>query len=100
MQGASSHVDVSQRKLCIAALVKLLKVWGSEAWFKQYAIDSIGIQCCVAGMVSGGVDVRDGGVLGLLTEVLLYWNNLSFIACYGLQLTEYLCHPDSYRAES
>ena len=71
MQGASSHVDVSQRKLCTAALVKLLKVWGGEEWFKQYAIDSIGLQCCVGGMVSGGVDVRDGGVLGLLTEVLL-----------------------------
>ena len=70
MQGASSHVDVSQRKLCVAALVKLLKVWGGEGWFRQYAIDSIGVQCCVGGMLSGGVDVRDGGVLGLLTEVL------------------------------
>jgi hypothetical protein len=69
VQGASSHVDVAQRKLCIAALVRLLKVWGGEAWFKQYAIDSIGIRCLVVGMVSGGVDVRDGGVLGLLNEV-------------------------------
>lgn len=85
MQGASSHIDISQRKLCVAALVRLLKVWGGEAGFKQYAIDSVGIQCCVLGMLSGGVDVRDGGVLGLLTEVLFSQNCLQVLVYCSLR---------------
>jgi hypothetical protein len=64
-------VDIAQRKLCVAALVRLLKTWGGEPWMRAYAIERIGVECCVCGVVAGGVDVRDGGVLGLLNEVRL-----------------------------
>eukprot|EP00892_Ulva_mutabilis_P003832 jgi/Ulvmu1/1820/UM119_0038.1 len=69
VKGAASHVDVSTRKTCIASLVKLVKLWGSDASFKQFAIDRVGIHCCIQGTVNGGVDIRDGGALGLLSEV-------------------------------
>lgn len=69
LQGASSHVDVSTRKTCVTSLGKLVKLWGSDASFKQFAIDKVGIFCCIQGTVNGGVDIRDGGALGLLSEV-------------------------------
>jgi len=68
MQGAASHVDVSTRKTCIGSLAKMIKLWGSDSSFKHFAIEKVGISCCFRGSINGGVDVRDGGVLGLLSE--------------------------------
>lgn len=62
-------MDVSTRKTCIGALAKLVKLWGSDPSFKSFAIESIGVGCCMRGTVNGTVDVRDGSVLGLLSEV-------------------------------
>ena len=68
MQGGQAHVDTSARKVCIAALGKLLTSCQDRAGFKQFAMEQIGVRCCLCGLCNGSVDARDGGAVGLLNE--------------------------------
>jgi hypothetical protein len=69
VQGASSHVDVTVRKQCVSSLSRMVQAWAADVSFRHFAINSIGVQCCIQGLTDGGVDIRDGSVLGLLNEV-------------------------------
>jgi hypothetical protein len=68
VQGGEAHIDIPARKLCIVALSKMLASWVDQPDFKAFAIHSIGVRCCLRGLCSGSVDIRDGGALGILNK--------------------------------
>lgn len=68
VQAGEAHVDIPARKLCLATLSKMLASWSHRSDFRAFAIDSIGVRCCLRGISNGSVDVCDGGALSLLSE--------------------------------
>lgn len=72
-RGAATHVDPTVRKTCVQAYERLLGEWcpSSELvpGFKRYAMEHLGGEACLLGIVQGGLDARDAGTLALLGEV-------------------------------
>jgi hypothetical protein len=68
LQGGEAHVDVPARKVCVVALGRLVTAFKGRPGFRAFAIDDVGVRCCLRGLCGGSVDVRDGGALGLLNE--------------------------------
>ena len=61
-------MDIPARKLCLAALSKMLARSELQGDLRRLAIEGLGVRCCLRGLCNGSIDIRDGGALSLLTE--------------------------------
>jgi hypothetical protein len=68
VQGGEAHVDIPIRKQCLVALHRIMERLAPEPSFEEFAVQNIGVRCCLRGLCNGSVDIRDGGALGLLNE--------------------------------
>lgn len=68
MQGAAEHIEAAVRKQCLVTLNRMVAAWQADESFRDFAVQSIGGRACLLGVLSGGVDIRDAGSLGIVQE--------------------------------